>query len=72
MSDVRAKYVPPSIGETAFNCPHCGALAKQFWFSVHADQIRKDGVPLRIDPDSLSKMDLTHIEDNDERSRIKL
>ncbi len=32
------KYVPPSVKETAFNCPHCGALAKQFWYSVHANK----------------------------------
>ncbi|MNV50053.1 hypothetical protein D3C71_1420410 [compost metagenome] len=30
------KYVTPSISETAFNCPHCGALAKQFWHSLTA------------------------------------
>lgn len=29
------KYVPPSIKDTAFNCPHCGALAKQFWSSLY-------------------------------------
>jgi len=32
------KYVPPSVRETAFNCPHCGALANQFWYSLRADQ----------------------------------
>ncbi len=32
------KHVPPSVRETAFNCPHCGALAKQFWYSLRADQ----------------------------------
>lgn len=25
------KFVTPSIRETAFNCPHCGALANQAW-----------------------------------------
>lgn len=25
------KFVPPSTSETAFNCPHCGALANQTW-----------------------------------------
>ena len=26
------KYVPPSVQETAFNCPHCNALAMQSWY----------------------------------------
>jgi hypothetical protein len=29
------KYVVPSLKETAFNCPHCGALAKQFWSRLY-------------------------------------
>ena len=39
------KYVSPSVKETAFNCPHCGALAKQTWYSVHADRMKKDDLP---------------------------
>lgn len=39
------KYVPPSVEETAFNCPHCGALAKQFWSGVYAQPQDKDSTP---------------------------
>lgn len=35
------KHVPPSIRETAFNCPHCGALAKQFWYSARVDELKE-------------------------------
>lgn len=49
MIDRRARYEPPSTSLTAFNCPHCSALAKQFWYSVHANALDKDKVPLRVD-----------------------
>jgi len=28
------KVVAPSINETAFSCPHCGAFTSQFWYTV--------------------------------------
>ena len=31
MSNVHGRCVPPSVKETAFNCPHCDALAQQHW-----------------------------------------
>lgn len=65
------KYVPPSVKETAFNCPHCGALAKQFWFSVHADSLKKDALPLVIDAKKLEELNLSHIEEKEERERLK-
>ena len=34
------KYVTPSIKETAFNCPQCGALAKQHWHNLTAGLLR--------------------------------
>lgn len=70
MSDNRSKYVPPSTSLTAFNCPHCGALAKQFWFRVHAHPLDKDGTPIRIDPERLPEISLDHIEDAEERERL--
>lgn len=30
------RYIPPSTSETAFNCPHCGALSKQYWSRLYA------------------------------------
>lgn len=65
------KYVPPSVKETAFNCPHCGALARQFWLSVHADSMKKDALPHVIDAKKLEELDLSHIEEKEERERLK-
>ncbi len=31
--------VEPSISETAFSCPHCGAYTTQFWHKLHAARI---------------------------------
>lgn len=37
---------PPSISETAFDCPHCGAFTTQHWYKLHADRIdEKERVP---------------------------
>jgi hypothetical protein len=43
------KYVSPAVSETAFNCPHCGALATQTWYSVHADTLPDRGKPFFAD-----------------------
>lgn len=47
---------PPSITETAFDCPHCGAYTTQYWFEVHAEAQNKNTPP--------------HIPDADTRHRI--
>ena len=36
------KYVAPSVSETAFSCPHCGAFTTQYWHTLYSDRI-KDG-----------------------------
>ena len=30
---------PPSLSETAFDCPHCGAFTTQHWYKLHANRI---------------------------------
>ena len=69
MQDTRAKYVSPSIDELSFNCPHCGAFAKQFWFSLHAEYLKKDQTPFRVDEESVKELKLEEIEDPDERDK---
>jgi hypothetical protein len=71
MADVRAKHVPAAIDQTAFNCPHCGALAKQFWFTAHADEMKKDATPVLIDDAFLKNTPFHAIEDVAKREEIK-
>ena len=50
------RHVPPSTRETAFNCPHCGALATQQWHCLMAATKSDQNVrpfkfgPLELDP----------------------
>ncbi|MFM0636679.1 DUF4145 domain-containing protein [Paraburkholderia metrosideri] len=37
-----AKIVEPSTRETAFNCPHCGALSTQHWSKLYSETLRTD------------------------------
>lgn len=47
----RRPYVEPSTVLTAFNCPHCGALAKQYWSSCHAKELENDHTPTYFSPE---------------------
>jgi len=50
----RGRYVAPAVEHRAFNCPHCGALAKQHWFTVHAEPMGKDKTPTVISEEDLN------------------
>lgn len=69
MDDTRGKYIPPSIDETAFNCPHCGALAKQSWFKLAAKRHEKDELPQRFVED---KADFSVLKELDQEERDRL
>lgn len=65
------KYVPPSVKETAFNCPHCGALAKQFWNSIRADaNDEKNSMPLTVTDGDGRDWDFKDIEDKETREKL--
>jgi hypothetical protein len=34
-----SKHVEPSVSETAFSCPHCGALTTQYWLKLYAESL---------------------------------
>ncbi len=64
------KHVSPSVKETAFNCPHCGALAKQHWCSLYArPNSEKQRLPFIDSPELIQKIN-SDIEDAEERKRF--
>ncbi|WP_284165818.1 DUF4145 domain-containing protein [Frigidibacter sp. SD6-1] len=63
------KFVPPSVKETAFNCPHCGVLASQYWHSLHADPRGRNGLPEVIDDDKLKELASGPFKDEKEREQ---
>ena len=63
------KIVSPSIKETAFNCPHCGALAKQFWYDSYL-RARKDEHPLPTFISRDDRREFLEIKDEKFRSEI--
>lgn len=69
MTDVRNKYVPPSTDETAFNCPYCGALAKQQWYITFADEM--DNTPPIIRPYEVQER-LNTLADDEQKRRAKV
>lgn len=71
MKPPRSKHVPPSVRETSFNCPHCGALAKQFWHSAYAVRQDKDAVPLIATADPEKERIIDSIEDDAARERLR-
>ena len=67
---MRGKYVPPAIDQLAFNCPHCGALAKQFWFSLHAERLKDNSTPLRLTREE-AQGPFDGIKNDEERERLQ-
>jgi hypothetical protein len=54
------KVVPPSIQETAFSCPHCGAYTSQSWARLFADFLSGEAnTPLIPDDEALERMRAT-------------
>lgn len=71
MADVRAKYVPPAIDQLSFNCPHCGALAKQTWFSIRLDQFSRNSLPPILDQESAKTQTFENIDNPEYRTSMK-
>jgi hypothetical protein len=71
MEEARGKYVSPAIDQLAFNCPHCDALAKQFWFSVHADPLMADEKPLVATAETVKTLTIGNNEEAERDRKLK-
>ena len=70
MEEVRGKYVSPAIDQLAFNCPHCDALARQFWFSVHADPLKSDEKPVVATAETVKTLTFGDIEEAERERKL--
>src|SRR5262249_22685664 len=70
MDEVRGKYVSPAIDQLAFNCPHCDALARQFWFSVHADPLKSDEKPVVATAETVKTLTFGDIEEAERERKL--
>lgn len=64
------KISPPSIKETAFDCPHCGVLTTQYWFAIHTKQLPVKK-PLPYIPDETFKVRLQGVKEIGEEKKEK-
>ena len=71
MEEVRGKHVCPAIDQTAFTCPHCHALARQFWFSVHADPLKADEKPIVATADTVKGLTFEDVEEQERERKLK-
>jgi hypothetical protein len=59
------KEIPPSVSETAFCCPHCGAFTTQYWFELARKPIKgENAVPLVLTQRKLDKL-LNDMKENE-------
>lgn len=70
-ASIVTKYVAPSIEETAFSCPHCGAFTTQHWYSLLAQANDRDS-PLPNLPDTERRQYFAESKEVPDKVRPKL
>jgi len=66
------KVVPPSIQETAFSCPHCGAYTSQTWAKLFADLLSGETkMPFLPDRAALDRLRATGELESEMKSRLE-
>jgi hypothetical protein len=67
---MKKKYVPASIRETAFNCPHCGALTSQVWFATYVDNLADGATPFIPDAEVVKRIHSDQLLKPEEKERF--
>jgi hypothetical protein len=62
------KSIPPSVNETAFSCPYCGAFTTQHWFKVYGSQLPKDSKTPVIPDEGTKRM---YLKEEDLEEAVK-
>lgn len=65
------KQVIPELGLDSYSCPHCGALAHQFWQRVFIDAYEGNEKPAIYTPEGVNWDFITRMEDSDEKRLIE-
>lgn len=66
------KYVPPTVRETAFNCPHCFALTTQTWHSLLAKvNASENRLPRIISPELRESLKFEEVQNIEFRKKMK-
>jgi hypothetical protein len=58
-----SKAVTPNLGLDSYSCPHCGALAQQFWQRVFIYSFNRGKKPERLDQSAINRALIKKIED---------
>jgi hypothetical protein len=66
------KEVIPALGLDSFSCPHCGALAEQYWFRVFARSFPKGKKPFVMHLPAFQQVNTREMEDDEKRALKEL
>lgn len=64
------KAIEPALGLDSFSCPHCGALAHQYWFDVLLKDISRERKPRILDPSLVDRDRIGDGYQEEEKKRV--
>ncbi|MHC2412882.1 hypothetical protein ACVJGC_005473 [Bradyrhizobium diazoefficiens] len=64
------KEVAPQLGLDSYSCPHCGALAHQFWFHVYPDVFERNHQPFVASPEMVEDFAKAKRTDTQEQRKV--